>query len=328
MITKDDVAVRAKIMLLPGSEPGKRLCGYAEQLLTEISAAFNHTFTLMRDKTGEKSLSAHPEPLTDETVEALEKCQAVLLCDAECPGAPELYDALELPLRIRSFCVPDALCGRHGAPVSLWVGQMLSVDPETLRQGMRAAFRFAQEADALVTLVPPSGASKTEWDAAVRVQTVDSPQVSSAVMPAPEAVTALIAAPSRLGLLLCPPYAGGILHAAATALCAQPAMMHDIAFNDRIGVYAPLIPQGLTVDDELNPFATALSVAKLLRYSLGLSREAGCVEAAVNNVLAAGWRTPDAVRPGAPHVGTQAVIELICEQIAVAGELMGKGGLA
>ena len=319
--------MRAKIMLLPGSEPGERLCGYAERLLTEISAAFNHTFSLMREKIGDKSLSAYQEPLTDETVAACEKCQAVFLCDTECPGALELYDALELPLRIRSFCVPDALCGRHEAPVSLWVGQLLSVDPETLRQGMRAAFRFAQEEDARVTLVPPSGASKTEWDAAARVQAVGFPQVSSAVMPAPEAVTALIAAPSRLGLLLCPPYAGGILHAAATALCAQPAVMHDIAFHDGIGVYAPFIPQDLTVDEELNPIATAFSVAKLLRYSLDLSREAGCVEAAVSNVLAAGWRTPDAARPGAPHVGSQAIIELICEQIAVAGELMGKGGL-
>ena len=320
--------MRAKIMLLPGSAPGEKLRGYAERLLTEVSAAFNHSFSLMREKIGEKSLAAYQEVLTDETVEACRKCQAVLLCDAECPGAEDLYDALNLPVRIRSFCVPDALCGRHEAPVSLWVGQMLSVDPETLRQGMRASFRFAQEADARVTLVPPSGASKNEWDAAARVQAVDFPQVSSAVLPAPEAVTALIAAPTRLGLLLCPPYAGGILHAAATALCAQPAMMHDLAFDDAIGVYAPVIPKDLAVDEELNPFATALSVAKLLRYSLGLSREAGCVEAAVTNVLAASWRTPDAARPGDPRVGTQAVVELICTQIAVAGELMGKGGFA
>jgi len=89
-----------------------------------------------------------------------------------------------------------------------------------------------------------------------------------------------------------------------------------------------LTAAGLSPEDEPNPIACALAVATLLRFSLGLTREAACVEAAVNNVLSAGWRTPDAARPGDPRVGAQAIVQLICEQISVAGELMGKAGIS
>ena len=321
--------MRAKIMLLPGSEEGEKLCGCAEQILTDLSAAFDHSFSLMREKIGEKSIADFGDALTEETVEACRKCQAVLLCDAECAGAQDLFDALDLPLRIRSFCVPDALRSRHEAPVSLWVGTVLSLDQQTLRRAMRAAFRFAQEADARVSHVSPTGAAKAEWEAAVRVQEVDFPQASSSALSAPDAVSQLILSPGQLGLLLCPPYAGGILHAAATALCSQPVLIHDILPDEETGVYSAHIPRREEegAEEEPNPLSIALSIAQMLRWSLRLPREAACVEAAVNNVLSAGWRTADMARSGSPRVGTQAIVELICEQIAVAGELMSKSGI-
>lgn len=319
--------MHAKIMLLPASKLGEKLSQYAEAILTDVSAAFSHSFSLMQGKIGEKSLAAHQEALTDETVEACQKCQAVLLCDGDCEGAQELYDALDLPLRIRSFCVPDALCGRHESPVNLWGGHMFSVDADTLRRGMQSAFRFADEVGARLTSVSPSGASKAEWDAALRVQKAVIPGVACLALPAADAMTSLIEAPGRLGLLLCPPYAGGIFDAAAMALCPLPGLMHDAAFDESIGVYAPCIPAGMQPGDEINPFAVALAVAALLRFSLKLGREAGCVEAAVNNVLSAGWRTADIAAGGAPKASGQAIVELICEQISVAGELMSKGAM-
>ena len=314
-------------MLLPGSEAGERLCAYAEQLLTDVSAAFHHSFSLMREKIGEKSTQEYHEALTEETVEACRKCQAVLLCDGTCEGARELYDALDLPLRVRSFCVPDALRSRHEAAVSLWVGTALSLDQETLRRAMRAAFAFAQEEDARLSHVSPAGASKPEWEAAVRVQEVAFPQVSASAFTAPDAVTGLIAAPGRMGLLLCPPYAGGILSAAATALCSQPALIHDMAWDETIGVFAPYLPPAQEMDEEINPFGLVYAVIHMLKHSLRLGREAACVEAAVNNVLSSGWRTPDQASSGASAVGGEAIINLICEQISVAGELMEKGGI-
>ncbi|MBE5782051.1 MAG: hypothetical protein E7329_01895 [Clostridiales bacterium] len=305
--------MRAKIMLLNGNAAGKVMCQYAQQILTEVSASFGHSISLMQEKIGEESLEAYQEALTQETVEACQDCHAVFLGDAACPGALDLYDALDLPIRIRSLCVPEALCGRHEAPVSLWLAQILSLDPETLREGAQAAFRFAKEMEAGIVHVAPSGAAKTEWEAALRVQEVSQPQVPLSSLSAPDAASALVTSPFRMGMLLCPPYAGSILHASATALCTQPLLMHDLSFHDHLGVYAPFIPP-VVDDEELNPAAAALSVAKMLRFSLDLPVEAGCVEAAVANVLSAGEEG-------------QKMTDLICDQISVAGELMYKSPL-
>lgn len=304
-------------MLLPGSEKGEILCSLAEEILIEVSAAFNHSFSLLREKIGEASIAAYQEALTDETVEACQQCQAILLCDGECEGARDLYDALNLPLRIRSFCIPEALCGRHEAPVSLWVAPVLSIDQATLGSAVKSAFRFAQEKEIRIAHVAPTGAAKAEWDSNIQVNELSAPAVSTTSLSGPEAVSAIITAPNRLGLILCPPYAGSMLEAAASALCPYPFMVHEAAFDDAIGVYSPILPKEEA--EAALPYACALAVANLLRISLGLMREAACVEAAVNNVISA--------HPGPDGTDALSLVTLICEQIAIAGELMGKAGI-
>ena len=260
------------------------------------------------------------ESLTEETVEACLACKAVFLCDGENAGQ-ELYDALNLPARFRSLCVPEIICGRHERPVSMFVGTVLSLDADTLRQAMRIAFLLSQEEDVRLVHISPAGAAKTEWNAAVRVLETDT-RSSVLAMTAPEAISAMISSPDRMGLVLCPPYAGSILSAAGTALCSRPAMIHDLALGHHIGVYSPYLKKGAS--DEMNAFSVAFAISKLLKYSLGLGKEGGCVEAAIVNVLANGWGLPG--EEGA-SVSPEGLLELICDQISVAGELMHKGGI-
>jgi 3-isopropylmalate dehydrogenase len=54
-----------------------------------------------------------------------------------------------------------------------------------------------------------------------------------------------------------------------------------------------------------NPLATILSVAMMLRYSLGQEELAVRVEQAVGRVLDDGLRTPDIATPGTREVGTR-----------------------
>ena len=314
--------MRAKIMLLSGSAQDEINASYAEKILLDISAAFDHTFSLRQEAIGEKSVAAHGEALTDETILACQQCQAVFVCDAGAQGIQDLYDALNLPLLIRSFTVPEVLCGRHEAPICLYVGSVFSLDEDTLRQAARSAFSFSQELDVRLCHVSPAGASKAEWEAAVRVQEASFPQVSAAAVTAPEAIRAMISAPERMGLLLCPPYAGSIMLSAGTALCTHPSVIHDMTFDSSIGVYAPYLPRD---GFEPGPFAAALAVAKMLRCSLRLSKEAACLEAALSNVIVSGWRAKE--EDGGGAITGEGVVELLCEQIAVAGELMNKGGI-
>lgn len=311
--------MRAKIMLLSSTWRDEQNARYALRILTDISAAFNHTLSVLQDKIGEKSQKAYGEALSDKVISACQDCQAVFVCDGACPGLDELYDALDIPLTLRSLSVPEALCDRGESPVSLYVGTVLSLDEETLRRALRQAFLIAQEADMLLRHTAPSGASRDVWNAAVRLQETLLPQVSTVAQTAPEAVREMILSPQRAGFVLCPPYAGSILLAAGTALCAHPGVIHDMALGEGADVYAAWLPEN---DETILPFSAALAAAKLLRYSLHLPRESACVEAAVSNVISSGLKHGD---------GTDAdideMLDLICEQITVAGELMQRGGL-
>jgi len=64
-----------------------------------------------------------------------------------------------------------------------------------------------------------------------------------------------------------------------------------------------------------NPIATILSIAMMLRYSLGLTKEAQTVEAAVNEVLLEGYRTYDIMDEGKTKVGTKEMGDLIAAKI-------------
>jgi 3-isopropylmalate dehydrogenase len=60
-----------------------------------------------------------------------------------------------------------------------------------------------------------------------------------------------------------------------------------------------------------NPIATILSVAMMLRYSLGLSREAETIEQAVSRILEKGYRTYDIMSEGMRLAGTEDMGDLI-----------------
>jgi 3-isopropylmalate dehydrogenase len=65
----------------------------------------------------------------------------------------------------------------------------------------------------------------------------------------------------------------------------------------------------------VNPIATILSCALMLRYSFGLSEEARAVEKGVNQVLEEGYRTCDIMSEGMKQIGTREMGELIAERI-------------
>ncbi len=64
-----------------------------------------------------------------------------------------------------------------------------------------------------------------------------------------------------------------------------------------------------------NPIATILSVAMMLRYSLGLIKEAQSIEAAVEEVLNEGYRTYDIMAEGKMKVGTKEMGDLIAGKV-------------
>jgi 3-isopropylmalate dehydrogenase len=65
-----------------------------------------------------------------------------------------------------------------------------------------------------------------------------------------------------------------------------------------------------------NPIAAIQSVALLLRYSLGLEREAVAIERAVDDAIELGLRTPDIARAGEKTVSTSAVGDAVAHAVS------------
>lgn len=312
--------MRAKILLLPANRPGDRMALSAGQILTEISAAFGHVFMLMREKIGENSVKAYDVPLTGETVDAAKVSAAALLLSASEEDAQVLQDALELAVEISAFCVPASLCRRHEIPARLWIAKALATDAETLVSAADTVFRYAGERDAAIACVPPSGAARADWESALAQAQREHPQVKVVQSLPRDIMRDMLLAPAQGRIVFCPPYAGELFRAAACASFAYPNISHSIALGESTAVFSAGAALGKAHDD---PFSLAYAIIDLLRIGLGLENEAACVEAAVNNVLMSGWRTAD-LSSDEP-VEPERIIELICEQISVAGELMNKG---
>ena len=64
-----------------------------------------------------------------------------------------------------------------------------------------------------------------------------------------------------------------------------------------------------------NPTAIILSIAMMLRYSLGLIKEAQTIETAVDEVLNEGYRTYDIMDEGKIKVGTKEMGDLIAGKV-------------
>ena len=80
-----------------------------------------------------------------------------------------------------------------------------------------------------------------------------------------------------------------------------------------LGIYEPIHGSAPDIAGQgiANPVATILSVAMLLRLSLGLEQEAQTVEDAVDAVLSEGYRTPDIASKGDKTMGTQEMGDLV-----------------
>jgi 3-isopropylmalate dehydrogenase len=84
-----------------------------------------------------------------------------------------------------------------------------------------------------------------------------------------------------------------------------------------IGVYEPIHGTAPDIAGQgiANPLAAILSAAMLLRYSLGLPKDAERVEQAVEGVLAAGYRTKDIASPGTKLVGTREMADQVLREL-------------
>jgi 3-isopropylmalate dehydrogenase len=123
----------------------------------------------------------------------------------------------------------------------------------------------------------------------------------------------LVQRPSRFDVIVAENTFGDILTDEAAVLAASMGLLPSASLSDvpvagrrMPGFYEPIHGTAPDIAGKgiANPVGSILSVALMLRYSLGLTEEAASIERAVEQVLDSGYRTPDIAAQGTQKVST------------------------
>lgn len=185
----------------------------------------------------------------------------------------------------------------------------------------RTAFDMAKKRSGRVTSVDKANVLDTSrlWRKTVTEMHQDHSDIQLDHMYVDNASMQLIRDPKHFDVIVTSNMFGDILSDEASQITGSIGMLPSASLADgNFGMYEPV--HGSAPDiagtDKANPIATILSVAMMLRYTLGLSDEANSIEDAVKKFLADGYRTADIAAPGEEITGTAATGDQIASYIA------------
>ena len=148
------------------------------------------------------------------------------------------------------------------------------------------------------------------WRDRVEAIHADYPAVELSHMYVDNAAMQLVRSPKQFDVLLTSNLFGDILSDEAAMLTGSIGMLPSASLGSGgPGLFEPIHGSAPDIarQDKANPMAMVLSAAMLLRVGLQQGTAAADLEAAVDRVLDAGYRTGDLMAPGCTLLGCQAM---------------------
>jgi 3-isopropylmalate dehydrogenase len=186
----------------------------------------------------------------------------------------------------------------------------------------RVAARLAQKRRRKLTSIDKSNVLETSrlWrEVFERVMRAEFPDVSFEHVLVDAAAMHLIRRPADFDVCVTENMFGDILTDEASMLAGSLGLLPSASLGDgKRGLYEPIHGSAPDIAGQgiANPVGTILSVAMLLRHSLGLSAEADAIETAVTGAIDEGARTKDIVAPGARALTTRQVGDAILAKVS------------
>lgn len=117
----------------------------------------------------------------------------------------------------------------------------------------------------------------------------------------------LVLNPGSFDVLVTGNLFGDILSDEAAVLSGSIGLLPSASLGDGTGLYEPIHGSAPDIAGQglANPLGTILSAAMMFRFSLGSEKVAAMIEAAVDQVLADGYRTADIYQQGLTKVSTE-----------------------
>ncbi|MCF8029298.1 MAG: 3-isopropylmalate dehydrogenase [Desulfohalobiaceae bacterium] len=156
------------------------------------------------------------------------------------------------------------------------------------------------------------------WREVVREVAKDYPDVELSHMYVDNAAMQLVRDPTQFDVILTSNLFGDILSDEAASITGSIGLLPSASLSGSgFGLYEPVHGSAPDIEgrNQANPMAMLLSLAMMLRYSLGLEGEAKSVEEAVAAVLKQGFRTRDLAHSGETVAGCSEIGDLVAEGV-------------
>jgi 3-isopropylmalate dehydrogenase len=324
------------VVLLPGDGIGPEITAPTLDVLKAAGVELDYEEHVF----GGASIDAHGTALTDDTLGACKRADAVLLAavggpkwDTTDPDKPRpeqgllgLRKDLGLFANLRPVRPLPALYDASPLKRELTGGIYFGEKTRTadrasdecvytraeIERIARVAFNTARTR---VTSVDKANVLETSrlWREVVReVHANEFPNVELEHLLVDNAAMRLVAAPRDFDVILTENMFGDILSDEAAMLTGSIGMLPSASLGEqKPGVFEPV--HGSAPDiagtGAANPLAMFLSAAMMLRHGLDMEAQAAAVESAVEQALAEGLRTPDLGGTATTSEATQAVLK-------------------
>ena len=334
-----------KIALIRGDGIGPEVVGEAVKVLEAVGQKFGHSFTYEEVLLGGCATDAVGKSYPDGTAEKCRACDAVLLgavggpkwgSDKPAEQRPEtallaIRKDLGLYANLRPAALRPAMADacplkretaeRYDTPDrGVECADRMAYSEQEIERIGRRAFELASLRRKKVSSVDKANVLETSrlWRSVMHRLAEEYPDVQYEDVLVDNCAMQLVKDPGQFDVVVTENMFGDILSDEASMVTGSIGLLPSASIGDTApGLYEPIHGSAPDIagQDKANPIATILSVAMMFRYSFHLAAEADAVEAAVDAVLAEGWRTPDIAGPGVTPIGTQKMGELICRHI-------------
>ena len=185
----------------------------------------------------------------------------------------------------------------------------------------RAAFDAAMKRGKRLVSIDKANVLDTSrlWRRTMHALSEEYPEVEYSDMLVDNAAMQLVRDPSQFDVIVTSNMFGDILSDEASQITGSIGMLASASLGEtKRGLYEPIHGSAPDIagQDKANPCAAILSAAMMLRYSFGLSKEAQCIESAVDSALSDCIRTADIVGDsGAAPVSCSKMTEEIAARV-------------
>lgn len=207
-----------------------------------------------------------------------------------------------------------------GTPKGMEAFDIETYSEAEIERILRSGFISAMERRKKLTVVDKANILETSrlWRKVTERVKMDYPEVEVDFMYVDNASMQLLKRPTSFDVIVTSNMFGDILSDEAGMITGSIGMLPSASLGapGKPGMYEPVHGSAPDIAGQgiANPLATILSAAMMLRFSLGLSKEADRLERAVKQTLADGWRTVDLAQGDKKMVlGTEAITKKVME---------------